>query len=114
MNNNFNFENALTVSEWFKSKNVKGSNRTFFIKECESSDGNKFTALALHNGERLEDGRDAFAFFVLSKKLSESYALTKQFLREFASEMRIIDSEDLDTKFGIIYLPKKAEVWDFD
>ena len=113
-NNNFDFSETLTVAEWFKSKGVRGPQRTYFIKECISDEGEAFMALALHNGEVLKDGRAAYSFFVLSKKLHADYTLNKSFLQENAGLIHLIDAEDLGTKFGVIYLPKATEVWDFD
>lgn len=109
MQHNFDFDDALSVNEFFKANGVK--NKSFIVKTCTSSEGNKFNAVGFANGETLDDGRPSYTFFVLSRKLEEEgEILNKAFLKAHKADLQLLEPVD-DLKFGICFLAG-AEDWD--
>lgn len=104
----FDFDNAMSVDEFFDFHEVEADEQEYLLKECTASDGSTFMALGLTNGETFErsDGTEtsAMTFFVLSRKLEDKgEALTEDFLAQHAEDIQLLEPVD-DLKFGVIFL----------
>ena len=108
----FDFDDAMSVSEFFKSKGLKKGNRSFMIKTCHSEEGEAFQALGLANGDKTDDGRNAMTFFVLSRNLEDKgEVLDKAFIKEHKEDLMLLEPID-DLKFGIAFLAGGTQDWD--
>ena len=117
----FDFSVAHTISEFFKSRNLKKkSERKWTVSDCHSESGDTFPALKLVNGDTLDNGRSAVNCFALSRTLQEQgVVLTKEWVSDNKDSIMLIDAEDVNTsdghdaKFGIIYLDTGGvDEWD--
>lgn len=108
----FDFDDAMTVREFFEANGVTKGKRSFLIKTCTSKDGEKFQTLGLANGNTTEDGRPAMTFFVLSQVLeAKGVVLNKAFVKEHKEDILVLEPID-GLKFGIILLSSGKEDWD--
>lgn len=108
----FDFDDAMTIVQFYKKNRVNKGSRKFIIKECHAEDGNTFKALGLATGDTLEDGRPEYSFFVLSRNLEEQgETLNLMFLKEHKEDLMLLEPVD-DLKFGICFLSGGA--MDFD
>lgn len=108
----WDFDDSMTVAEFFKAKGLKKGNRSFMIKTCHSEDGTPFQALGLRNGEKTDDGRDAMTFFVLSRNLEDKgEVLDKAFIKEHKEDLMLLEPID-GLSFGIAFLAGGTEDWD--
>lgn len=111
----FDFDDALTIMEFYKKNKVTKGSRKFLIKTCqpepteENPNPEPFKALGLATGDTLDDGRPEYKWFVLSKALEEQgVELTKSFLKEHKDDLMLLEVID-DFKFGIAFLAAGAE-----
>lgn len=111
----FDFEDALSISEFFEAKGLEGNERTWDVRTAKAG----FLFLALSNGETTEDGKRSVSCFRLSNKLQDEVELSKDWVRENRESIRLIEGEDLhdedgnELKFGVIYLVNGTfEVWE--
>jgi hypothetical protein len=108
----FDFDDAMSVSEFFKSNGVKKGSRSFLIKTCTAESGDTFQALGLANGEKTDDGRDAMTFFVLSRALeAKGETLDRDFVKAHKEDLQLLEPVD-GLKFGIAFLAGGTEDWD--
>lgn len=109
---NFDFDDSMTIIEFYKKNKVTKGNRKYLLKNCVAQDGTQFKALGLADGDTLDDGRPSYQWFVLSRALEEQgEELTKAFLKEHKEDLMLLEAID-DLKFGICFLAGGAE--DFD
>lgn len=114
----FDFDDSMTVAEFFKKNKVAKSNRKYLVKQCTSEKGNVFPAVGFATGNTLDDGRPEYAWFVLSRRLEEQgETLNKAFLKEHKEDLMLLEpplDEDGNPElaFGICYLAGGAEDWD--
>lgn len=114
MKHNFDFDDSMTVAEFFKKNRVKEGKRKFLTKNCTSEEGNVFPAVGFATGDTLEDGRPEYAWFVLSQKLEDEATNEKElkkFLKDHKEEVLLLEPVD-DLKFGIVFLAGGADDWD--
>ena len=105
----FDFDDAMTIMEFYKKHNVTKGNRKFLIKNCHAEDGTEFKTIGFSTGDTLEDGRPEYKWFVLSRALEEQgEELTKEFLKEHKEDLMLLEAID-DLKFGIAFLAGGAE-----
>lgn len=110
----FDFDDAMSVIEFFKKNKVSKGNRKFLTKNCHSEDGNEFPAVGFATGDTLDDGRPEYQWFVLSRKLEDEASDEKElklFLKAHKEEVLLLEPVD-DLKFGIIFLAGGADDWD--
>ena len=108
----FDFEDSMTVIEFYKKNRVGKGHRKFLIKDCHAEDGSTFKALGLATGDTLEDGRPEYAWFVLSRKLeNDGEVLSKAFLKEHKEDLMLLEPVD-ELKFGICFLAGGADDYD--
>ena len=114
----FDFSVAMTIAEFFESKDVE--KKKWHVSDCHSESGDTFPALKLTNGGHTDTGRLTVSCFALCKTLQkQGVSLTKEWVRENKSDIRLIDAEDVNTadghpaKFGVIYLDNQGvDDWD--
>lgn len=113
MKHNFDFDDAMTVNEFFKANGVKKENKSFIIKTCHPQEGEPFEAVGFYNGEKLDDGRPSYTFFCLSRKLTEAgEILNEAFLKKHKEDLLLLEPID-DLKFGIAFLQETTKNnWD--
>lgn len=108
----FDFDDSMTVVEFFKKNKVAKGNRKYIVKQCTSEDGNIFPAVGFATGDTLPDGRPEYQWFVLSRKLEASgETLDKSFLKQHKEDLMLLEPVD-DLKFGICFLAGGADDWD--
>lgn len=108
----FDFDDSMTVAEFFKKNKVAKGNRKYIVKQCTSEDGNIFPAVGFATGDTLPDGRPEYQWFVLSRKLEASgETLDKSFLKQHKEDLMLLEPVD-DLKFGICFLAGGADDWD--
>ena len=105
----FDFSVAMTIAEYFESKDVEA--RKWRVKTCHSDNGDEFPALQLRIGTNEETGRSLVSMFALCKQLQKANVdLTPEWVDANKSNIRLIDAEDVNTsdghdaEFGVIYL----------
>jgi hypothetical protein len=100
----WDFDEAQSVTEFFKNNGVKSKDQEFLVKECHSESGESFTAVGFNNGEKTEEGRPAMTFFCLSRKLeAQGHTLDEDFLAEHKEDIMLLEPVD-GLKFGILFL----------
>lgn len=108
----FDFNDAMSVVEFFNKNRVKQGSRKFIVKQCTAEDGNIFPAVGFATGDTLPDGRPEYQWFVLSRALeAKGETLDKGFLREHKEDLMLLEPVD-DLKFGICFLAGGADDWD--
>lgn len=108
----FDFDDAMTVREFFKANGVAKGKRSFLIKTCTTEEGEKFQALGLANGDTTENGRPAMTFFILSQRLEEQgVVLDRAFVKAHKEDLLVLEPID-GLMFGIIFLAGGREDWD--
>lgn len=101
---NWDFDDAVSVSEFYKDNGVKAKDAEYLIKDCTSEEGESFKALGLTNGETLKDGRAGMTFFCLSSKLEAAgHELNDDFLAKHKDDIMLLEPVD-GLKFGVIFL----------
>lgn len=114
-NHDWNFEDAMSVNEFYDSHNCES--KKFKIITCTSESGENFKALRLNTGKVQKSGpykgRPVYSFFCLSRGLEEAgEVLDKDFLKEhWDSDLRLLEPVD-DLIFGIAFLESSDD--DFD
>lgn len=127
---NFDFDDAMSVAEFFENNGVALKDQRFTLKTCHpylkdaegnviyDEDGNPkkdlehpFESVGFRNGETTENGTPAYTFFVLSRALTEQgNRLDKAFLKEHKEDLKLL--EPVDTlKYGIVFLQGGGEDW---
>ncbi|MBP3829319.1 MAG: hypothetical protein J6E29_01125 [Prevotella sp.] len=108
----FNFDDAITVKDFFALHGVKKGYRSFMIKTCTTVDGDQFQTLGLANGKEAEDGKPSMTFFVLSRALEErGEILNRAFIKAHKEDLLLLEPLD-GLEFGIAFLSGGVEDWD--
>lgn len=113
---NFNFDDAVTVIEFFKQNKIAKGDRKFLCKNCTAEDGSIFPAVGFADGETLDDGRPSYQWFVASSTITESEGIEdkedlKAFMRKHKEDLLLLEPVD-GLKFGICFLAGGAEDWE--
>ena len=112
----FDFDDSMTIVQFYKKNRVNKGSRKFLIKVCHSEEGNEFISIGFADGDTLDDGRPSYQWFVPSRALEESEDLSSKesfraFLKKHKEDLMLLEPVD-DLKFGICFLAGGAE--DFD
>jgi hypothetical protein len=110
----FDFDDSMTVLEFFKKNRVAKGQRKFITKNCTAESGDVFPAVGFATGDTLDDGRPEYQWFVLSRKLEDEASNEKElklFLKAHKEEVLLLEPVD-DLKFGIVFLAGGADDWD--
>jgi len=118
----FDFDDSMTIIQFYKKNRVSKGNRKFLIKVCTAESGDNFISVGFADGDTLKDGRPSYRWFVASRALEASTDLSskekfRQFLKEHKEDLMLLEpplDEDgnPELKFGICFLAGGAE--DFD
>lgn len=86
----------------------KGATSKYKIVECKAKDGTIFKQVGFFKDEDYAEGEaNRYVFTGLSKQLSRKHQLTDSFLREYASELRVVETTSEDGRVSAtMYLPR--------
>lgn len=121
-NHDFDFDDAMSIAQFYKKNRVNKGSRKFLIKVCTAESGDNFISIGFADGETLDDGRPSYQWFVASRALEESEDLStkekfRAFLKEHKEDLMLLEppldeAGNPELKFGICFLAGGAE--DFD
>lgn len=76
--------------------NHKGGTSKYKIIDCKAEDGTIFKQAGFFLDEDYDEGEaNRYVFVSMSKQLSRKHNLTDSFLREHASELRVVETRSL-------------------
>lgn len=118
MNDLSDFDDAMTVDDFFRCNRVAKNNRKYIIKQCHQrdEDGNAisdFFAVGFSNGETTDDGRPVYEWFVPSRVLERENDFSSKdsfraFLKKHKEDLLLIEPPE-GRNFGIFFLAAKED-----
>ena len=104
----FNFEDAMSIPEWFQTHNVSSEDKALtFIKTNMHSDRGTFSALGLRNSDPLTE-KSGYSFFALSNNLAEAgEVLDEDFILNHKDDIRVM-ADPTDEHCGVLFLAGSA------
>ena len=85
----------------------KGASSKYKIIECMASDGTIFSQVGFFIDKNYNEGeKNQYVFLTLSKALSKKHHLTDSFIREYAKDLRVVETTSAEGRVSAtMYLP---------